>query len=148
HSFLFLLFCFIDSCVSEKENHSIDLSGEWNFQIDSLDKGVEQQWFSKKLEDVVQLPGSMLTNGKGDDITAETKWTGGIWNNDWYKKPEYAKYREPGNVKISFWLQPLKHYVGVAWYRKEVDIPAEWKEKYVELFLERCHWETTLWVDD
>jgi hypothetical protein len=136
------------SCTNEKAEQSIDLSGQWSFQIDSLDKGTEQNWFSKKLSDVIQLPGSMLTNGKGDDVTANTKWTGDIWNDDWFKNPEYSKYREPGNVKVSFWLQPLKYYTGAAWYQKEVDVPSGWKGRSVELFLERCHWETTLWIDD
>jgi hypothetical protein len=27
-------------------------------------------------------------------------------------------------------------------------VPAEWKGKTIELFLERCHWETQVWVDD
>jgi hypothetical protein len=146
--FYFTVLVLFGSCTSEKAEQSIDLSGQWSFQTDSLDKGIEQNWYSKKLNDVIQLPGSMLTNGKGNDVTAATKWTGGIWNNDWYTKPEYAKYREPGNIKISFWLQPLKYYTGAAWYQKEVDIPATWKERAVELFLERCHWETTLWIDD
>lgn len=146
--FYFITLILLSSCAGEKEDQSIDLAGQWSFQIDSLDKGIEQNWSSKKLDDVIQLPGSMLTNDKGNEVTANTKWTGDIWNDDWYKKPEYAKYREPGNVKISFWLQPLKYYTGAAWYKKEVDIPADWKERYIELFLERCHWETTLWIDN
>jgi beta-galactosidase/beta-glucuronidase len=146
--FYFSIVLFLNSCAGKKDDNSINLSGEWSFQIDSLDKGVEQKWFTKKLEDTIQLPGSMLTNGKGDDVKVDSKWTGGIWNDDWFKKPEYAKYRQPGNIKVSFWLQPLKLYTGVAWYQKEVDIPADWDKKFIELFLERCHWETTLWVDD
>lgn len=146
--FSFALQLISDVSMAQDEKRSIDLSGKWSFQIDSLDKGVAQRWFSKKLDDVIQLPGSMLTNGKGNEVKADTKWTGGIWNNDWYKKPEYAKYRQPGNIKISFWLQPLKYYVGVAWYQKKVNIPAGWNKKFIELFLERCHWETTLWIDD
>jgi hypothetical protein len=146
--FCFNALLFFVSCAAQSTENTITLSGEWRFQTDSLDKGVSQQWFAKKLDDVIQLPGSMLTNGKGNEVKADTKWTGGIWNNDWYTKPEYAKYRQPGNIKISFWLQPLKYYVGVAWYQKEVVIPAAWKGTCIELFLERCHWETTLWLDD
>lgn len=130
------------------DNHIIDLSGKWKFQIDSLDKGIRESWFNRTLDDIVNLPGSMLTNGKGNEITADTKWTGGIWDSLWYQQPEYEPYRQPGNIKISFWLQPLKHYVGVAWYQKTVIIPKNWKNSYTELFLERCHWESTLWIDD
>jgi len=41
----------------------------------------------------------------------------------------------------------VKYYSGVAWYQKEVNIPADWNNKKVTLFLERCHWETTLFVN-
>jgi Glycosyl hydrolases family 2, sugar binding domain/Glycosyl hydrolases family 2 len=152
---LLLIFCVKISKAQDvnKNKHqnfvySFDLSGEWGFGIDSLDKGIEEGWFNKKLPDKIKLPGSMTTNGKGNDITADTKWTGNFWNPVWFTDTAYAKYRQPGNIKVSFWLQPLKYYAGVAWYQKKVNIPAEWNEKHVELFLERCHWETTLWIDE
>ena len=132
---------------TQHKGDKIDLSGEWLFRVDSLDKGVGQQWWLTALSDKIHLPGSMTTNGKGDEVTANTKWTGGIWNNAWFTDTAYAKYRQPGNVKISFWLQPVKHYVGVAWYQKKVRIPVGWKDHSVELFLERAHWETTVWID-
>jgi len=39
-----------------------------------------------------------------------------------------------GNVKIPCWLQPEKHYVGAAWYQRDIDIPTEWKDKHLDLF--------------
>jgi len=129
------------------QNESINLAGEWQFKTDSTDKGISEHWYSATLPETVILPGSMSTNGKGDDVTLYTKWTGYVLDNAWFKDSAYAKYRQPGNIKVSFWLQPLKHYVGVAWYQKKLTIPSTWKEKNIELFLERCHWETTLWVD-
>lgn len=126
----------------------IDLCGVWRFAIDNQDKGVIERWFSKSLPETVTLPGSMATNGKGFDVTLSTKWTGQIVDSSYYYKPEYAKYRVPGNIKVPFWLQPLKYYVGAAWYQKEVNIPKEWKDKDIRLFLERCHWESRLWIDD
>ncbi len=128
-------------------NRTIDLSGTWSFAADPLDQGVGAKWFLGKLPETIQLPGSMTTNGKGDEVDLKTQWTGGTGDNKWYKDPSYAKYRQSGNIKISFWLQPVKHYVGPAWYQKEVVIPREWSGQHIELFLERCHWETTLWVD-
>lgn len=128
--------------------YKIDLSGEWLFQVDSLDEGIQQQWFSKDLKDKIVLPGSMTTNGKGDEIGVNTPWTGGIVDSSWFFKPEYAQYREKGNIKIPFWLQPVKYYKGAAWYQKTVNIPASWKQKHLELFIERSHWETTVWIDN
>lgn len=41
-----------------------------------------------------------------------------------------------------------KHrYVGPAWYVREVEIPATWKGKGIELELERVIWQTRVWGD-
>src|SRR3954447_14340494 len=81
-----------------KNYDKIDLSGEWRFEIDSLDQGIRQQWFNRDLRDRIQLPGSMTTNGKGNDVDVNTPWTGGIVDSTWFFKPEYAQYREKGNI--------------------------------------------------
>ena len=39
-------------------------------------------------------------------------------------------------------------YAGPAWYQRDIEIPADWREKRVTLFLERCRWVTTVWLDD
>lgn len=145
--FLLLLPVLFISCISEVEN-KIDLSGSWKFAIDRQDQGIAEKWYQKSLPDQVVLPGSMSTNGKGDDITLTTEWTGQIVDSSFYKKTEYEKYRKAGNIKIPFWLQSLKHYQGAAWYQKEVIIPENWKGQHIGLYLERCHWESRLWVDN
>lgn len=150
---LFFFLLQLTVCMASKAQNlagnKIDLSGQWNFRIDSLDKGEQQQWFNQKLDETVMLPGSMTTNGKGDEVTVNTPWIGSILDSTWFFKPEYAKYRKTGNVKVPFWLQPVKYYKGAAWYQKELVVPASWKGKnnYAELFIERSHWETTVWID-
>jgi beta-galactosidase/beta-glucuronidase len=134
------------SAISSSVN-KIDLAGEWKFQIDSLDEGLEQKWFIKNLEDRIKLPGSMTTNGKGNDVSFNTNWTGSIFDSSWFFKSEYSQYRKEDNIKVPFWLQPVKYYKGAAWYQKTVNIPASWKHKNIELFIECSHWETTVWVD-
>lgn len=126
----------------------LDLAGEWRFAVDSLDQGGAQRWFARDLADKITLPGSMTSNGKGDNISLKTPWTGQIVDSSWFFKPEYAAYRQPGNIKIPFWLQPAKYYKGAAWYQKTIDIPASWVSRPIELYLERAHWETTVWLDD
>uniref|UniRef100_F4C6M4 beta-galactosidase n=1 Tax=Sphingobacterium sp. (strain 21) TaxID=743722 RepID=F4C6M4_SPHS2 len=133
---------------AEEGPYQLNLAGRWAFQIDQKDEGVQQQWFSKHLTDQITLPGSMNTNGKGDDITLETPWTGSIYDSSFYFNPRLAKYREPGNIKIPFWLTPNKYYVGVAWYQKEIMIPDNWQGKNIRLLLERAHIETQVWIDD
>ena len=145
--FSLLIGLLLMSC--QEKTSTLDLAGNWNFKIDSLEVGEEQEWFKQQLEDTIQLPGSMAENRKGNDISLETGWTGNMWNDSlWYKSPKYAEYRQPGNIKVSFWLSPEKVYYGPAWYQKEVKIPKDWNEKNIFLNLERAHWETTVWVDD
>jgi len=128
--------------------YKIDLSGKWAFQVDSLDIGIKQKWYGSALTNKIKLPGSMTTNGLGDDITVNTPWTGSIEDSTWFRNPEYEQYRKPGNIKVPFWLQPTKYYKGAAWYQKKVTVPALWSKKHIELYIERSHWETTVWVDD
>jgi len=126
----------------------IDLAGEWRFQTDPKNVGIEKEWFSTTLTDRIELPNSMLTAGKGDSVTAQTQWTGQVVDRSYWTSDEYAPYREPGNIKIPFWLQPELYYVGAAWYQRDIEIPVEWGGQFVELFLERCHWQTMVWLDD
>lgn len=128
----FSLLCF--SCSQQTDK--IDLAGSWTFSTDSMD------W-----NRVIELPGSMASNGLGEDIAVGTDWTGGIVDSSYFFKPSYAKYREAGNIKVPFWLQPVKYYKGKAWYQKEVVIPDSWEGKDISLFLERCHWESRLYID-
>jgi hypothetical protein len=125
----------------------ISLAGQWLFKQDREDIGIDQQWYKKVFNDHVLLPGSMTENGIGDDITLETVWTGSIYDSSFYYNPRFEKYRQPDNIKIPFWLTPNKYYVGVAWYQKEVEIPANWQNKNIQLILERAHTETQVWIN-
>jgi beta-galactosidase/beta-glucuronidase len=127
---------------------SISLAGNWQFKTDSKDSGVVAKWFNQQLPERVHLPGSMAENGKGNEVSLKTKWTGSIYDSSFFFNPRLKKYREPGNLKIPFWLTPAKHYVGVAWYQKQIQLPKDWKNKRWVLSFERAHIETRVWVDD
>ena len=127
---------------------NISLSGVWRFKIDPNNEGLKNKWFNTVLPETVKLPGSMAQNFKGDDITLKTKWTGSIYDSSFFYNPTLAKYRVPGNIKIPFWLTPSKHYIGAAWYQKDIVIPENWKDKRVVLSLEYPHSETKVWIDD
>ncbi len=141
-SILFTLSCFNGNA------QEINLEGSWHFQMDRNDEGVTGKWFNKNFSDEIHLPGSMAEFLKGDEITLKTKWTGSIYDSSFYFIPRFEKYRQPGNIHIPFWLTPAKHYVGAAWYQKEVNIPANWKGQRILLRLERAHIETRVWVND
>lgn len=126
---------------------TLDLFGSWAFQLDPEDRGIEEAWQKTALPDWVLLPGSLNQNGIGDPVTVDTPWMGTLSSRMWHRDDRFAPYRDPANTKILFWLQPDKYYAGAAWYQREVDIPDAWRGKHLSLFLERCHWETRLWVD-
>ncbi len=146
---LLILLFLLTGCNSKNifVKDKISLAGEWKFRIDSLDQGTVQQWYNKVFDDKVTLPGSMAENGKGNEVTLKTDWTGDIVDKSYFTDMKYEKYRQPGNIKIPFWLKPVKYYKGAAWYQKEVELPANWSGKRVFLFLERCHWESTVYVN-
>jgi len=153
--------------------NNLDLRGEWLVTIDPADPchspfdhapspgrhgGRPSSEVSRRVglrpdraeidQDVhpVQLPGSIQAQGLGRDVDLDTPWTGQIKGTDWFRDPRYAPYQD-GAVKFPFWLQPLKHFVGVARYERSVDIPQDWADKRVELFLERVHIQSKVWWD-
>lgn len=145
-STLICLFCFF---LSGQAQQSIDLSGLWNFQIDREGVGKEEQWFNgkKSFDDTILLPGSMPERLKGDDPTLKTQWTGTLYDSSFYFNPTMEVYRRTGNIKFPFFLTPDKHYVGLAWYQRTVNLPRNWKGQRIVLSLERPHIQTTLWVN-
>ena len=129
--------------LSSFAQKTINLSGTWDFQLDRS----ESSNASQKYDDTIKLPGSMLTNGKGDLPSIDTKWTGSLYDSSYYYNPYMEKYRHTGSIKFPFFLTPEHYYVGYAWYRHNAEIPRMWKKNRVILFLERPHIETTVFVN-
>ena len=135
-----MLVCAVTCGLMADAQRTISLWGDWQF----CEGGAN---LPTVFDDHVTLPGSMLTNGKGDDVSVKTQWTGSLYDSSFYFNPYMEKYRVEGQMKFPFFLTPQKHYVGVAWYQKTVTIPKSWKRQRVVLFLERPHIETTLYVN-
>ena len=128
----------------------IDLSGEWQFQIDRNNRGVAEEWFKpgRELDGRIKLPASMPQRLKGDDISVDTRWVGSLYDSSYFFNPYMAKYRKPGkDMKLQFFLTPDKHYVGKAWYKRTVHIDEEEKNPMYTLYLERPHIVTEVWVN-
>jgi hypothetical protein len=123
------------------------LAGQWQFELDRQDTGIQERWFDRDLAQRLQLPGALQNQGFGDDISVRTDWTGASNVETWSKGKQYEKYRQPGNIKVPFCLQPEKHYVGVAWYQRDIEVPGRWQGKRLLLRLERVHWESRVWLD-
>ena len=82
---------FLCTVVKAQMAQSIKLSGQWSFRIDSTDVGETQQWFNKRFSNKIHLPGSLTTNGIGNDIAINTPWTGDIVDSSWFFEPQYAR---------------------------------------------------------
>jgi len=107
------------SILALQAAENIPLAGEWRFRLDPAGEGEAESWAKSILPDSFTLPGSTDENG----------------------------YGTPGAMDDTLRLRRLHEYVGIAWYQREVKIPKEWRGKRIVLSLERCGWETRVWVD-
>lgn len=121
----------------------MDLSGEWRFALDPQDQFVKAQPSDWKFPDTIRLPGMVNAQGFGEVPSIRTQWTGQGWRHtDMFKE-----WQADDNFKFPFFLQPPHHYVGPAWFQREVEIPPSWAGMELELKLERVKWLSTLWID-
>lgn len=141
-------------CASVEAAEVIPLSGTWRFATDAEKAGISDKWYKLALpgEAVISLPGSLQEQGFGHDFYEEINWDREYSVKPknypfWFTHAMYEPYRRKDNLRFPYYLQPEKYYVGWAWYQREIEIPAGWKEKTVTLVLERCHWASTLYVN-
>ena len=121
---LWLLLVAIAVSCSQTDN-MIDLSGKWTVALDSLDAGITENWFERTFPENITLPGTLCDGGYGKACLLEPSM----------------------ELEIFLNLKRKFDYVGVAWYTREVKIPADWKDKQIVLYLERVIWNTQVWVD-
>ena len=116
---ILLTYCLTAFVLSAAEQ--IDLSGLWRFQLDPMGFGKTpgSELYLSELTETIHLPGSTDEGGKG------------IQN--------FVTHVDRLSRKFE--------YCGQAWYQREVAIPEDWKGKEITLLLERCHWETTVYID-
>ena len=126
----------------------IDLTGEWNLQIDKENKGLTKNGTPVLLTTKSTCPVLCRKKLKGERPSLQTQWTGSLYDSSFYYNPELEMFRRTGNIKFPFFLTPERRYVGAAWYKREIHIPSSWKGKRVMLFLERPHIETTVWINN
>ncbi len=144
---LFTILCFVAFVLTATAQSVIPLAGDWEFQIDRNDVGMVEKWYGRTLEDHIELPAAMAEHLKGDDVTVNTPWVGTLYDSSYFYNPFMKKYREPGNMKLQFFLTPDKHYVGAAWYKRTISVPNFDASKIYTIYLERPHIETTLYVN-
>ena len=99
------------------------LAGEWQFRIDEQKVGAPEKWFGGALagDAKIKLPGTMDDAGLGPKNTKPPTLEG--------------PYR-------------IYDYAGPAWYQRDIEIPTAWQGQRVTLFMERCRWVSSVWLDD
>jgi hypothetical protein len=113
--------CLFSSCNSSNRDSirkSTGLSGEWQLILDSTDRGLAADCRQEGFSDLMQLPGTLDENKKG----------------------RLNQSNELNHLHRKYM------FTGSAWYRKQVDIPKEWKGKRIQLLLERSK-VTQVWLD-
>ena len=148
--FLAFTILFSLSAAGLRGAEAVSLAGQWRFALDRNDIGTNEHWFTKTLSDKIELPGILQAQGYGDDISTNTPWVLTLGDAWWALQPAELRehFSQPGHVEVPFLSQPPKHYLGAAWYQRDFEIPAGAHGKHFTLFLERAHWQSTVWVDD
>ena len=116
----------------------ISLAGEWQFQMGYEDANPAKVSFCDK----IQIPGIMQAQGYGEDISTKTPWVSSLHDPLWYLREEYQRGQEDG-VNVPFLSQPPKHYLGVAWYQREI----ETEEGDYEFVISCTRWKTEVYLD-
>ncbi|GAB3903973.1 sugar-binding domain-containing protein [Mucilaginibacter boryungensis] len=104
----------------------ISLAGNWKVKLDPQNAGLQQKWYTQKFEESIKLPGTLDDAGMGkkSTLTADTL-----------------------TREVVLELTRKHSYIGPAWYSKEVQVPSNWKDKDISLYLGRVIWHTQVWVD-
>ncbi|MDP8245175.1 MAG: glycoside hydrolase family 2 TIM barrel-domain containing protein [Candidatus Hinthialibacter antarcticus] len=139
-----LILCTVSLAYASNE---IDLAGRWRFQLDPENIGTSSQnWQLQTLTQSVRLPGSLQEQGYGEAPRKDSNWTTGI-GLKLLDDSRFAEYVEADEFQSPFWLTPERLYVGAAWYQRDIQTPKNWDGKRIVLFLERPHWQTSVWID-
>lgn len=134
-------------CVSLSAE-TIDLSGRWQFQLDPNDQGLASHLWEKPFNDTIHLPGSTAEAGKGTALVpppapvfSETE------NFDLRHGLSFGRDQSTHDNAAFAHLYERYSYIGPAWYRRAIRLPARWIGRDVELEFERAMWETRVWIN-
>src|SRR6185436_13758214 len=96
---LVLLSCFFHTHAQR----SISLAGQWLVRLDSLNEGIDQQWYKQSAGSAIQLPGTLDDAGIGSTPTLTA---------------------DKLSKEVLLQLTRKHTYIGAAWYSKEIVIPS------------------------
>lgn len=145
-SVIALLFSF---CLSLAAADTVNLSGQWDFQLDSADQGLTATNFlTQPFSGVIHLPGTVAQAGEGTPLDLPPVLLPLPPENlNLNKGITFGRDTNYAHAPPLEHLEPKFSYVGPAWYRRHFDLPAGWTNRDVQLVLERALWETRVWVN-
>ncbi len=127
-------------------SNKLSLAGNWRVLLDPMDEGKKAMWFSKDIDTIriekslaerfikyhgaITLPGSLEQGGYGEAIGQENF--------------SLFEHKLPGPLAR---LNRTRRYTGKAWYQRSIVVPESWKGSQLSVSMERCMWNTELWVD-
>ncbi|MBI4553190.1 MAG: hypothetical protein HY710_13090 [Candidatus Latescibacteria bacterium] len=109
----------------------ISLDGMWQVRIDPDDRGIAERWFEREdaaFDHHVNVPGTWNAQGLGG---------AGLPHDEGVRNPEWSL--RSATFKGS--------YVGLAWYRKRVSIPAGWRDRRIRLICGGVLSSVRVWVN-
>ena len=114
---LLVYLIFLNSGATAQGN-MMSLAGDWQVKLD-LDNEILSGPGQHRTEGVIALPGSLAENG-------------------------FGLKTEGSDFGI---LTPAYKFIGKAWYTRHIQIPSSWRNKEIEIFLERVLWESRILVN-
>lgn len=106
--------------------YTIDLSGQWRYEQDTNDVGIQERFFERRLtNENFTLPADACQNKVGLEYTPPAELC-------------YEAVRT---------LRPEYEYIGPLWLQRDITVPEGLEDKYITLFLERVNISSDLWLD-
>jgi hypothetical protein len=135
-------------CISLRAS-IIDLSGAWALKLDPQDQGISERWWEKRFDDKIVLPSTLAQAKKGEPLQMDPALPSSTPEKLNLDKGimfgRSTNYAAENTALLHLYAR--YSYVGPAWYRRRVEIPSDWRDKDVELELERVIWKTETWIN-
>lgn len=103
---------------SSKAQDYISLAGKWNYSLDTN---------ARVFDKTIQLPGTL------DDAAIG-------------QPPKVFPTQMSKEIMRGLWRK--NSFIGVASYKREINIPVGFQNKSIQLYLERVIWKTSVWIDE
>jgi hypothetical protein len=124
---------------------TLELTGEWRLRLDASDEGISANWPAAPIPDSNQITLPNTTDLAGFGFALDTNTM--LHAAPYPVTTRFPGLAEPVRADEHGYLVRRYLFVGAAWYERQVEIPAAWRERPVTLRLERALWRTEVWVD-